>query len=139
VHDAVVADEDGVDRAHLGARGDGIDAVHAHRREGGGGVAAVEEVEVHHRLAAVGVALPAGGHAGAAGDAAGGVDEDGSFHRHGVGSVWWAAGTGGGGTGHAGSFAGSRRTAAVLKAGIQLLGSKRAIVSWLAATGPLQW
>src|SRR5690606_20262510 len=165
LHDAVLGAQDGVDGTHLGAGREGVLAVHAHRGQRRRGGAAVDEVEVHHRLAAVVVALAAGGDAGAAGDAAGRVDEDRALEAHAVGpscsvgeagtvvggaavlgatsgrseAVVGSPGTGGRYGSGAGSSTRVRRHTAVLNAGIQLVGSKREIVSVLAATGEAQW
>src|SRR5690606_4112602 len=107
----------------------------------------------------------AGRDAGAAGDAAGGVDEDGALVAHALGplgsvgeagtvvggagvlgatatrseAVVASPGTGGREGSGAGPSTRDRRHAAVLNAGIQDVGSKREIVSVLAATGEAQW
>src|SRR4029453_18798056 len=120
LHDAVLVLLDGVGAAHLGARG--VGAVHAHRgrRLAGAGGALVHLVEVDHRPAPVGAALPARLHAGPAADAPAVVDDE-------------------DGLAHPGSSTRSTRTAHTLYSGIFDSGSITGLVSWLAAWRPPQW
>ena len=76
MHHAIGADQDGLRRAHLRARGQRVLAVHAQGGRGGHGVGALDIIDVDHALALVGVAFAAGSDARAAPDAARGIEKD---------------------------------------------------------------
>ena len=127
LHDAVLALLDGVGGADL--RAGGVVAVHADVGRGGDGLRAVDEVEVDHRDAAMGVALLAGLEAGLAADAARRVDVEFACRT--------SARLGCSPSGGPAAF--SIRQADTLNSGILLRGSSVRCVRRLALRSPGQW